>query len=32
MSLLLLGSYLVTWILGRGILGPVHSQVARHPG
>jgi hypothetical protein len=22
MSVLLLGSYLVTWVLGRGILGP----------
>jgi uncharacterized membrane protein len=31
MSLLLLGSYLVTWVLGRGIMGPVRGpgEVAR---
>ena len=32
MSTLLLGSYLVAWILGRGIFGPVRDRgrVARH--
>lgn len=25
MSALLLGSYLITWLLGRGILGPVNQ-------
>lgn len=29
MSTLLLGSYLVTWILGRGILGPVRPPLSR---
>jgi hypothetical protein len=26
MSTLLLASYLVAWVLGRGLLGPVHGR------
>ena len=32
MSVLLLGSYLVAWLLGRGILGPAGAPVGRPPG
>lgn len=32
MSTLLVGSYLVTWVIGRGLIGPVRGRVARRTG